>query len=112
VLLHVALPEKDGSIHVDAGRDEDRDYIEDVLREQFMVIRHGDRVQVDDAVDGLSTLLAFQVPSNCAKIVTKVLCACRLDPLLDEHEVAEMRMRLQPLQSMIDSALERLGLHG
>jgi hypothetical protein len=31
-------------------------------------------------------------------------------PLLDEHEVAEMRGRLQPLQSMIDSALERLGL--
>jgi hypothetical protein len=33
-------------------------------------------------------------------------------PLLDEQEVAEMRGRLQPLQSMIDSALERLGLHG
>jgi hypothetical protein len=33
-------------------------------------------------------------------------------PLLDETEVAELRGRLQPLQSMIDSALERLGLHG
>jgi hypothetical protein len=33
-------------------------------------------------------------------------------PLLDQHEVAEMRERLQPLQTMIDSALERLGLHG
>ena len=33
-------------------------------------------------------------------------------PLLDDHEVAEMRARLQPLQSMIDSALERLGLRG
>jgi hypothetical protein len=31
-------------------------------------------------------------------------------PLLDEQEVAEMRGRIQPLQSMIDSALERLGL--
>jgi len=33
-------------------------------------------------------------------------------PLLDEHEVAEMRGRLQPLQDMIDSALDRLGLRG
>jgi hypothetical protein len=33
-------------------------------------------------------------------------------PLLDEEEVAEMRTRLLLLQSMIDSALKRLGLRG
>lgn len=35
-----------------------------------------------------------------------------ISPLLDEQDVAEMRTRLQPLQSMIDSALKRLGLRG
>ena len=33
-------------------------------------------------------------------------------PLLDAEEVDDMKARLQPLQDMIDSALQRLGLRG
>lgn len=36
----------------------------------------------------------------------------RVEVLLDPQEVAQMRERLQSVETMIDSALERLGLRG
>ena len=54
----VGLAEQDAAVGLEPGGDQDRGRVVEALAELGRVLRHGDRVQVDDAVDRLAALLS------------------------------------------------------
>jgi hypothetical protein len=94
VLGDVALPEQDASVRVEPGRDQDRHGVVDLPPQLGRVVRHGDRVQVDQAVDALPPLLALDVLTHPADQVAQVLAARRLDPGEDPDPAARARRRV------------------
>src|SRR4051794_15491704 len=75
----LALVENDMLFGIDSGRDKRRRDLANAGRQLVGVLRHGDRMQVDDAVDALVRLLQLDEPRNCAEIVTKMQISGRLD---------------------------------
>ena len=61
VLVHVGLAEEDAALGIEAGGDQDRGRVVEPLAQLGRVLRDGDRVQVDDAVDRLAAVLALDV---------------------------------------------------
>ena len=79
-MLHdVGLPEEDAALGIEPGGDQDRRRVVEPLPELGGVLRHRDRVQVDDAVDRLAAVLTLDVLADCPDVVAEVLAAGRLD---------------------------------
>jgi hypothetical protein len=80
VLLHVALAKQDAALGIQAGGDEDGGRVVDALTQLGGVVRDGDRVQIDDAVDRrIAAVLALDVLADRADVVAQVLAAGGLD---------------------------------
>ena len=83
VLLDVGLPEEDAALGIEPGGDQDRGRVVEPLAKLGWVLRHGDRVQVDDAVDPLAALLPLDVLADRPDVVAEVLAAGGLDAAED-----------------------------
>jgi hypothetical protein len=84
----VALREDRRALRVEAGREEQRHEVERPLVEVRRVVVDRDRVQVDDAEEGVPELLRRRVLAKAAGEVAEVLRAGRLDAREDPHWVA------------------------
>ena len=85
VLDHVALAEEDAARRIEAGREQDRRGVVGALAQLHRVELDGDRVQVDDAVDGVAAVLPRDVLRDRADVVAEVLATGRLDAGEDAH---------------------------
>ena len=87
VLLHVALAEQDAALGVQAGRHQDRRGVVHALAQRARVVVHGDRVEVDDAVDRqVRAVLALDVLADRPDVVAEVLAPRGLDAGEDDHD--------------------------
>ena len=82
---HVALREDRRAIRVEPGRDQHREQVERALAEVRRVVLDADRVEVDDAEEGLALLLRLGVLTEAARVVAEVLRARGLDAGEDAH---------------------------
>src|SRR5437660_133371 len=73
VLLQVPLAKERATLGVEARRQEDRGRVVHVGPELVGLIRHGDRVQVDDAVDRVGSGLSLHVLADRPDVVAEVL---------------------------------------
>jgi hypothetical protein len=73
VLLHVALPEQDAPLRVQPGGEQQRGEVVQALAQPGGLVGHGDRVQVNDAVQRLTPILPGDVLSDRADVVAQVL---------------------------------------
>ena len=80
MLGHVALHEERTNVGVEAAGDEERGQVERRLAQDFRLLRDGDRVQVDDGVEGVDLVLLLHPATNRADVVAEVLLARRLNP--------------------------------
>ena len=87
VLAHVALAEKDAAalLRLEARREKDRGRVQHVGAQLIGLVRDRDRVEVDDAVDRLASVLPLHVLANRPDVVAEVLLARRLDTAEDAH---------------------------
>ena len=85
VRRHVALREDRRALGVEARREHDRGQVERALAELDGVVLDRDRVQVDDAEEGLAALLRRRVLAETADQVAQVLVARGLDAGEDPH---------------------------
>ena len=83
MLLDVGLAEEDAALGVEPRGDQDRGGVVEPLAELGGVLRHGDRVQVDDAVDRLAAVLSLDVLADRPDVVAEVLAAGGLDAAED-----------------------------
>ena len=74
----LALVEDDVLARIDAGRDECGRHFADIALQLGRRLRHGDRVQVDDAIDAVVGFLQRDEFGDRAQIVPEVQIACRL----------------------------------
>ncbi len=89
VLADVGLAEEDAALRVEPGGEQDRGGVEDALPQVGRVVRHRDRVQVDDAEDRrLAPVLPLDVLADRADVVAEVLAAGRLDAGEDDGTVS------------------------
>ena len=72
VRRHVALYEDDGPLRVDAGGKIRVGHVDRVAPELGAHLAHGDRVQIDDAVDAVVCLLHGDVVADGAEVVAEV----------------------------------------
>src|SRR5581483_7431212 len=82
---HVALREHRRALGVEAGGEQHRVQVERALAQVGGVVLDGDRVQVDDAEEGVPLLLRGRVLAEAADQVAEVLVAGRLDAGEDPH---------------------------
>ena len=83
---HVALAEEDAALGFQARREQDRRRVVDALAQLRRVVGHGDRVQVDDAVDRrIAAVLTLDVLADRADVVAQVLAPGGLDAGEDAH---------------------------
>ena len=106
VRRHVALAEDDRALGVDTGRKEHRRAGERRLAQAFGLVRGRDRVQVDDAEDGLALLLGRGVLAVAAAVVAERLVAGRADAGEDPHR------EIVPGPAAPPSFAPRLASHG
>ena len=86
VLPDVGLPEEDAALGVESGRDQDRGGVVDALAQRLRIPGHGDRVQVDDAVDRrVPPVLALDVLPDRPDVVAEVLLPGWLNAAEDAH---------------------------
>jgi hypothetical protein len=94
---HVALCEDRRALGVEAGREEHRRQVERRAAQVLRVVLDRDRVQVDDAEEGVAFLLRRHVLAEAAAVVAEVLRAGGLDAAEDAHgrdsSVSEGRKR-------------------
>ena len=69
--MHRGLVEQDAALRVDAGGDQRRRHLAGGLRQRFRVVRLGDRVQIDRAVDALMIVLQFHPVAHRAQVVAE-----------------------------------------
>jgi hypothetical protein len=81
----VALREDGRARRVEAGREEQRRQVERPLAQVVRRVVDGDRVEVDDAEEGVAELLCRGVLAKAAGVVPDVLRARRLDAREDPH---------------------------
>src|SRR5262249_46241408 len=82
----VALDEDGRAVGVEAGREEHRGQVERRGAEVVGVVADGDRVEVDEAEEGLVRLrLRRRVLPKAPAVVAEVLRACRWDAAEDAH---------------------------
>ena len=79
MLRHARLVEQDRTLGRNAGGNQARRHLAGALAELLRVLRHGDGVQVDDAVDGFEIILQRHPVPDRAKIIAEMQVACRLD---------------------------------
>ena len=83
---HVALAEEDAAVGIEPGGDQDRGRVVRALAQLGRLVRDGDRVQVDDAVDRrVGAVLAGDVLDDRADVVAEVLAPGGLDAGEDDH---------------------------
>ena len=83
MLRHAGLVEQDRTLGGDArGNQACRD-LAGALAKLLRVLRHGDGMQVDDAVDGFKIILQRHPVPDRTKIVAEMQIACRLDTRKD-----------------------------
>ena len=75
MLRHLALVEDDVLLGVDAAGDEGRGDLARVGLQRDRVLRHRDRVQVDDAIDAVEILLQLDEFDDRAEIVAEMQIA-------------------------------------
>ena len=86
VLLDVALAEQDAAVRVQPRGHQDRGRVVHPLAQPGRVVRDGDRVQVDDAVDRqVGAVLPGDVVQDRADVVPEVLGPRGLDAGEDDH---------------------------
>jgi hypothetical protein len=81
----VALDEDGRALGVDARCEQHGGEIEGRFAERLGVLWRGDRMQVDDAEEGLAEVLGGRVLPEAAAVVTEVLRTGRLDAGKDAH---------------------------
>src|SRR5206468_1039456 len=81
----VALDEDRRPLRIEAGGEKRRREVERRAAEVLGVVRDRDRVQVDDAEEGVALLLRRRVLAEAAAVVAEVLGACGLDAAEDAH---------------------------
>ncbi len=81
----VALDEDGRAIRIEPRREQHRGYVERAVPKRRRIVRHRDRVQVDDAEEGFALLLRGCVLAEAAAEVADVGIACRLDAAEDAH---------------------------
>ena len=85
MLGHVALNEERAGVGIEAASDEERGQVERRLAQCFGLLRHGDRVHVDDGVERIHLVLLGHPAADGADEVAEVLLARRLDSGEDAH---------------------------
>jgi len=85
VCAHMALCEQRRALRLESGREEEGRERERRLAEVVGVVGGRDRVQVDDAEEGVAFVLRADVIPDRADVVAEVLCARRLDARKDPH---------------------------
>jgi hypothetical protein len=85
MLGHVALDEQRAHARVEAARDEHRREVERGLAQILRILRHGDRVQVDDGVERVHLVLLPDPAADRPDVVPEVLLARRLDSGENAH---------------------------
>src|SRR4030095_5787745 len=88
-------------VRIEPGRDQDRHGVVDLPTKGRRVVLHRDRVQIDQAIDAVPTLLALDVLTPPADEVAEVLAARRLDPREDPGSPAGARRRVAHDAAMI-----------
>lgn len=79
VRLDVALHEHRRALRVEADREQHRREVERRAAQRRRVVRHGDRVEVDDAEERVAALLRLDVLAEASGVVAEVLVAGGLD---------------------------------
>ena len=87
----VALDEHRRAVRIQARSEQHRGQIEGPLAQILGVVRHRDRVQIDDAEEPDTALLRQRVLAKAAAEVPEVLGAGRLDAGEDSHEPPDYR---------------------
>ena len=83
---HVRLAKQDTALGIEAGSEKEGRGVIDAPAQALGFERHGDRMQVDDAVDrGIAALLTLHVLGDRPDVVTEVLVTGRLDSGEDPH---------------------------
>ena len=78
MLGHLALVEHDVFRRIDAAGDESRRHLADSVRQFGRVLPHGDRVQIDNAINAVVTVLQLDEALDGAKIIAEMQVAGRL----------------------------------
>ena len=87
----VALNEDGGAVGLEPGGEQHCGEVECRLPQLDRVIGNGDRVQVDDAEEGLAKFLGLGVLAEGPAVVAEVLCPCGLDAAEDAHLSSQYR---------------------
>ena len=82
---HVALHEHGRALGVEPGREHQRGQIERARAQILGIVGDGDRVQVDDAEEGVALLLGCGVLAEAPRVVAEVLGAGGLNAGKDLH---------------------------
>ena len=82
---HVALQEERAALRVETDREEERRQVERAVVQVLRVVVGGDRVQVDDAEEGVALVLGRDVLAHRADVVADVLGTRGLDAGEDAH---------------------------
>ncbi len=85
MLGDVALDEERADIRVEPAGDQQRGQVEGRLAQLLGLLRKGDRVQVDDGVEGVHLVLLGHPAADGAHVVAEVLLARRLDSGENAH---------------------------
>ena len=101
VLGDLALVEDDMLLRIDAGRNEGRRHLANAGLEVGRVLRHGDGVQIDDAIDAVVCALQLDEFDDRAEIVAKMQVSRRLHA--GENPLNELRHDAVP---RIDASFE------
>ena len=89
MLGDLALVEDDVLLRIDARGDERRRHLADAGLQFGGVLRHGDGVQIDDAIDAVMRALQFDEFDDRAEIIAEMQIAGRLHA--GKHPLNEMR---------------------
>ena len=79
MLRHARLVEQDRAFRRNAGRDQACRDLARALAKLLRVLRHGDGVKIDDAVNRLKTVLKRHPVADRPEIIAKMEIASRLD---------------------------------
>ena len=90
---HMALAEERAPVGVEADREEERGQIERAVVQVARVVVDRDRVQVDDAEEGVALVLRRDVLAHRADVVADVFGTRRLDAGKDTHFRSPRRRR-------------------
>src|SRR2546421_1910345 len=81
----MALAEDGRALGVEPGGEEHRGEVDRCGAQRLRVVLDRDRMQVDDAEEGVALLLQVDVLAEAAAVVAEVLGACGLDAAEDAH---------------------------